>query len=345
MISNYNGTTLFGENVGGTQLKPVFSQLNQPNGYNDVASGDTIHLEGAVANYNAVSLTKKLVIIGPGYFLPDNPNTSNDLLEAKLDYIYFDDIVGSSSEGSQILGVHITNSPGISIYNISNITIKRCRIDYSIYVGYDNSNIFIVGNFFSNINSNTTPAINVSSVGFPASFIFNNNISQRVLALFSGSTIYVATECKNNVFDCPALSGGNYSIKMFCNNFLNNILKTPGATVDINNGVTGSGVDYNISASASGQFGTGLNNIVVANQTTLFVTSLSNDGKYQLKAASPGSGNGSDNTDRGAFGGLSPTSKYTLSGLAAIPVVYDIKTSGVADATGLPVIIKARTIQ
>lgn len=344
ILSNYNGSTLYGENMGGTSDNPVFSQLTQPNTLNTVQNGDTLHLEGAVDTYDPVVLVKKLTIIGAGYYLPDNPNTSNNLLETKLSYITLSSTANSSSQGSQLIGVHVTSSNGISISNISDITIKRCRIDYDIYVGYANSGIRILQNFFANTTS-TASAISISSNGFPADFIFNNNICQRTLLLFNGANVYVADQCKNNVFDCPALTGGSPSIKLFCNSFLNNILKTTAATVEINNNVQGSNVDYNISASAAGQFGTTLNNLVVTNQSTLFISSLSPDGRYQLLAGSQGIANGSDGGDRGAFGGIAPQNKYTLSGLGPIPVIYDIRTSGIADATGLPVTIKARTIK
>lgn len=79
--------------------------------------------------------------------------------------------------------------------------------------------------------------------------------------------------------------------------------------------------------------------------STLFFTSGSADGAYKLKQNSAGSGNGSDGTDLGVFGGQ-PPNRYTLSGLAAIPVVYKLTTSGVAtQQNGLSVTISARTIK
>ncbi len=140
-------------------------------------------------------------------------------------------------------------------------------------------------------------------------------------------TVYNAEECNNNVFDCPAISG-KPSIQMNTTSFKNNILKTPSATVNINANVVSSDVSYNTSASATNQFGTTNNNIVITDMSTLFVDPATNttDGRYQLK---PGSAAGADGTDRGAFGGLAVTNHYTLSGLAAIPVIYNINTSGV----------------
>ena len=86
------------------------------------------------------------------------------------------------------------------------------------------------------------------------------------------------------------------------------------------------------------------NNIVITDISTLFVDPSTNttDGHYQLK---PGSAAGADGTDRGAFGGLAVTNHYTLSGLAPIPVIYNISTSGVGGSGGLNVSVKARSIK
>ena len=49
---------------------------------------------------------------------------------------------------------------------------------------------------------------------------------------------------------------------------------------------------------------------------------------YQILSGSVASNSGSDGTDRGAFGGAPVADRYTLSGLAAIPVIYSVSTSG-----------------
>ena len=100
---------------------------------------------------------------------------------------------------------------------------------------------------------------------------------------------------------------------------------------------------YNIGTLPT-QFGTANNNLVVPAITSLFISNTSPDGAYQVAPASQASNNGSDGTDRGAFGGSAAISRYTLSGLAAIPVIYQITIPG-ATSTNLPVTISARTIK
>jgi hypothetical protein len=297
-------------------------------------------MEGAAIDYSAATITKKLVIIGPGYLLNENPNVSNDALAARLDNIAFN----TGSAGSQLIGVYVYGFYGITI-NVSNITIKRCRIDRSITLANAISDILVLQNFFSNsYNPNdATSAILPNFYGFPTDFVFDNNICKKTLILNSNNTVRTAQEVNNNTFDCLAISG-KPSIQLNTGSFKNNILKTPTATVDINNH-TNNNVSFCVSSSSTGQFGTSNNNKVITSISSIFVTSGTTDGIYQLKSGSAASNNGSDGTDRGAFGGAI-TNHYTLSGLAPVPVIYQLTTSGVATpASGLSVTIKARTIK
>lgn len=337
---NNNATGTYGDNMGGTVTFPVFKQLAEVNSSNLVVPGDTIHLEGSATVYDNATLAKRLIIIGPGYFLNENPNVSTNVLPSTVSYLTYN----NGTQGSQLIGVHVQHSFGIGI-NTSNILIKRCKIDYDVTLTFEISDIRIIQNYFSNVSQNSASAVSGHSFGFPTDVVFNNNICRKTLILRNSSTVYTLLECKNNVFESPAITN-NPSIELNAGSFQNNILVTPNAIVNINNG-TNQNVSFNISASASNQFGMANNNIVVTNMTTLFVDPASNttDGDYQLRSGSPGSNTGSDGTDRGAFGGLAPANRYTLSGLPPIPVIYEITTQGVAGPAGLPVTIKARTVK
>ncbi|MBK6285491.1 MAG: hypothetical protein IPF54_25030 [Draconibacterium sp.] len=81
--SNYNGTTLWGSNFGGNPAYPVFKQIDQAIAWSSVMDSDTIHVESSQFIYTAATITKKVVLIGPGFFLPDNSKTGNNLLDAR----------------------------------------------------------------------------------------------------------------------------------------------------------------------------------------------------------------------------------------------------------------------
>ena len=87
-------------------------------------------------------------------------------------------------------------------------------------------------------------------------------------------------------------------------------------------------IAYNIGTQPT-QFGTDDHNLVVPAIPSIFVTSKSPDGAYQIAQGSVANNSGSDGTDRGALGGAAVSGRYTLSGMAAIPVIYEITTSGV----------------
>src|SRR4051812_28120195 len=70
------------------------------------SSGDTLHLEGSPTSYGSMTCTKKLVIIGPGFFLSQNPNTQALKQTARVDNISFN--VGSA--GSEIMGLDFNGS-------------------------------------------------------------------------------------------------------------------------------------------------------------------------------------------------------------------------------------------
>jgi hypothetical protein len=336
--SNYNGTTLWGDNFGGSATYPVFKELNQANTSNLIhpSVGDTIYIEGSPQTYSGATITKKLVIIGPGYFLEQNPNSSNDRQAATFtDDIEFE----TGSAGSELIGVQFNSRDPNIIIRTGNITIKRCFLEDRIHLERDISNIYILQNFFSNTHASTSTALYIQTNADVTDIYFNNNVCRRSLIIPDNNSIF---ECKNNVFDLTAIPNG-YSIEMIASTFQNNILKNPTATVRL----VGGTISHNISASVTNQFGTANNNIVVTDMGSLFVDPAPNstDGDYKLQQTQPANYSGSDGTERGAFGGASVLNRYTLSGLPAIPVIYEVNTSGIATQAGLEVNIKARTIK
>lgn len=338
--SNYDGITFFGDNYGGTPSFPVFSEINEAMAYPNVIDGDTLHIEGSTIDYANATITKQLVIIGPGYFLTENPDVSNNTYDAKIGWISFE----SGSEFSQVIGMNIVNngssSTGTIYLEVNEITIKRCRIARDIDFDSELSGFYILQNFFSNILES-----NAFSLGVPSSFvppqdvIFNNNICEKKLIWSNSNFTGTILECKNNIFNGPA---NELNLEFNVGSFQNNILRAPGITANINNG-TNNNVQYN-TVSLSNVFDGTTGNLWVPNMAALFVTNGTTDGSYQLQSDSTFNEVGSDGEERGAYGGVVVSNRYNLSGLAAIPVVYEVTTTGVSEAgTGLPVTIKART--
>lgn len=343
--SNYDGSTLWGDNFGGTAAYPVFAQINQAVAFGIVNDGDTLHVEGSTVIYAAATITKRLIIIGTGYFLTNNPKVSNNVLEAHIARVYFN----AGSENSQLIGVSIVNAGNAAdrdVYiNVNGITVKRCRIEGQVVFGFPLSDVYILQNFFSNVVTNNALATNGNALFTPPTdIIFNNNICQKTFTwgtpLANPTTMWPILQCNNNVFDGPD-NLANPNLAFSTSEFKNNILMPTNAVVKI--AATPGNVSYNI-GTLSTQFGTADNNLVVPAITTLFATPSTPDASYQIADGTVADNSGSDGTDRGAFGGTAVTSRYTLSGLAAVPVIYQITSPG-ATSTTLPVTIQARTIK
>jgi hypothetical protein len=330
--SNYNGTTLWGDNFGGTASYPVFTQIDSALAAGSrklVASGDTLYVEASPITYNYATIDRKLIIIGSGYFLSQNPHVSSITDSSSIGTVNFN----TGSEGSQIIGMSEVVGGNNFAINVNDITIKRCNVHHAIQITSNLNNVYILENFFYPIVSNLNAL--GGSAPYPTDLVFNNNICQKTL-IWGGSFL----QCNNNTFDGPANT--TLTLQFTTSEFKNNILKSSNSTTNINNG-SNLNVSYNIGTSAS-QFGTDNNNVVVTNISSLFMNSASPDGMYQVASGSIAVNSGSDGSDRGAFGGAAVTDRYTLSGLAAIPVIYSVSIPG-ATATDLPVTIQARTIK
>ncbi len=326
--SNYDGSTLWGDNFGGTQSYPVFAQINQV--INLASSGDSIYVEASPIRYADASLDRKLIIIGAGYFLSRNPHVSTNTDSSFVGEMDFN----AGSEGSQLIGMTNVGFEEYVSIGVNDITIKRCYLSNAIHIATNLNSVYIIQNFI-NVNATNATALGGNGIGYvyPTDLIFNNNICKNTLVWSA------ILQCNNNTFDGPA---NNLDLSFTTSEFKNNILKALNATTNINNG-TNLNVSYNIGTLAA-QFGTANNNILVSAINTIFVTSSSLDGIYQVADGSVADNSGSDGTDRGAFGGAPVKDRYTLSGLAAIPVIYSVTTPG-ATATNLPLTIQARTIK
>ena len=138
------------------------------------ASDDTIYVEASPVSYttgSGVHVDKKLIIIGPGYFLDGstgNANMQANPNTALIMDIYFD----PGSENSVISGVQIGTGAGILHIRASNITVKRnyfmgrLSIDNSTAI----SNILVTQNYFS-----AQDIIHGASMASVSSSIISNN--------------------------------------------------------------------------------------------------------------------------------------------------------------------------
>lgn len=91
---------------------------------------DTIHVEASPDQYSDITLNKQVTIIGPGYFLTDNPGFQVNNNTATLSDVTF----AQGSSGSRIMGITISGSSHNIFFSQSwdgeDILVKRCNITY-----------------------------------------------------------------------------------------------------------------------------------------------------------------------------------------------------------------------
>lgn len=305
-------------------------------------AGDTIQVAGAAIPYAGASIAKQLVLIGPGYFLGENPQTQNNKSPARINSsITF----AAGSNGSFIMGFQLEGTDIISLATgVSNIVIKRnyftsttrgIQFNATFNAGA-NSNILVQQNYFTGIvwdNSYLNTNTGIS--------LLNNYIGGTIDGLESSNLII-----KNNVVK---VSGNAVFSGTLANSTIqNNIFifgTTPSATgLGGSNSFTNNLCDETI-------FGTSNSNQASVNMATVFVLDpaaalplgTSQDGRWKLAAGSPALAAGFAGEDCGMYGGTDP---YVLSGIPPVPAIYElIVPSSATQSGGLNVTVKAKTHQ
>lgn len=295
--------------------------------HDSCAAGDTIYAEGTPNTYGTLNITKKITIIGPGYYLAQNPQTQATLVSALFQTIN----CNSGSAGTLLTGLDV----GVINISDNNIVLKRNRMwgysSYALNLNSNVSNILVVQNYISN---NSYP-LSISS-GCNNIIVSNNYIEQysgggwQIISMSATSAALIT----NNV-----IYGAASNDYLTLNNatFNNNIL------VGFSGAIVGANNSQNNNLSSGAQLDTTGGNVhhnqINVNMANVFVGTGSNDGKYKLKAGSPAIGAGYNSEDCGMFGGSDP---YVLSGLPTVPSIYYIAvpTSGYGT---LPVHVKIKS--
>ncbi len=295
-----------------------FTSLNAAR---DSASvGDTLYIEGSATSYGSFDLNKKLVLIGPGYFLTENDTSQAQKQMAILGQTW----IRSAAAGSVVTGLYVA---GYILNQASNVVITRNRVtdtSYGIGVAWDIENIHdvvISQNYCDEISKNR----NARDV-----LIFNNIVIDKIE--MGTSYEHFTGEIKNNVV-------GNF-IQTANSQVKNNIIyNTNGGGYKI----SGQGNTYQYNLFAGSSVPSGIGNVANVDMNAVFADfeSKNVDNNFMLKEGSPASGAGENGTDCGAFGGDQP---YVLSGIPGVPHIYEaiIPTSASGDS-GLKVYLKIKT--
>lgn len=311
--------------------------------HDSASIGDTIHIEPSATAYAGITMRKRLVLIGPGFYLGENPNTQANKQTSIVNglTLYFD------ASGSVIMGLDF-NANSVNIY-ANDIVVRRNKFSSpngatadwstgSVQLYYFNSsgnppvqNIIITQNYGLRVD------VNYASSGI---LISNNFISYYAYAGegTTATSLFVQANAiaiiQNNIIRRGAFSANNSSI-------INNIMLAGTFSG------TGNLVSNNIGNST--QFGTSNGNQSGVDMASVFLgsgTGVSPDGQWKLAAGSPAIAAGYGSTpqnpvDAGIFSGQTP---YTLSGIPPVPAVYFFENKPIGSNTDpITVTIKVKS--
>lgn len=330
----------FGNPLSGTDY------VNFTAAYNAAAAGDTI-LMFPNTTLNG-TLTKKLVIIGPGNWLdPTTTPKGNANMQAFPGYVTLNTVIlNPGSEGTVIAGMQ-----GGTVYvNANNIKILR-NAHLSVYVCATNT-----ANAVDNLQVLQNYRVVITNYYNNASSCTNVNVSNNLITQFStgiGNT-YSGLIANNvwawdNTQSSGNLNGGsttfstNNSIELGAGAYLlqNNIFLSYNSNVANSNynyyyfSNGGNSVfNYNLILQAnsgpSQTWGAGTGNVItpIANAANIFeafplIGTTSADARFQLKAGSPALTVGAGGTPIGMYAGTYP---YKLSTIPAIPSIYSLSS-------------------
>ena len=301
--------------------------------HDGAAAGDTLYLESSPTSYGAVTCSKKLYIIGTGYFLDQNLNLQAFTLPSKVDQIY----LNAGSTGSVVEGLSF-NGSGVSI-SVSDVVIRRNNFasangttaDYStgaVNINSPSSNILITQNYGLTISNNGTSTGILITNNYLAYHGYAGETTAGTFLQLSATTVAIV---KNNIFRRGTVTTYN-------TNLSNNIMYAGFFTG------TGNLVSNNLASGT--QFGTADGNQANVTMANVFIATGTSDNYFQLKPGSPAIGAGFGSTalnpvDAGMYGGSTP---YVLSGMPAIPSIYFFTNQPVgSNSSPISVQIKVRS--
>ena len=270
------------------------------------ANNDIIQLEPG--SHADITLTKPLVVVGPGYFLDRYTGAAAlqaNTTPATMNNVFFN----PGSSGSSISGL----SPGTLYVGVNDVTVQRCNIS-SLNLNY-NSAVGGVSVNNVNIRQNYIFSLTQYTSGVAATnlLVSNNIITGTVSLIYNTSG-----EFRHNVLPYTP----SYSASL--NNF--NVVNNYFGYLYANPTFTNCTVTYNAFRFASAPTaGNNQNNVVETNVFALAPGTVQYDAWSLLKAGTNSlRGAGENGLDIGAFAGNAP---YRLGGLPAIPAIYQLSNS------------------
>ena len=325
MLIFFAGNTAFAKiwRVNNTGVTTDFTTAQAAINAAGVVDGDTIHIEPSGTSYGNLTLTKRLVIIGNGYFLGTSGSNSNPDLQANPATSSIGELyINSGGSNSVIMGMTINDAYiGYSSY-VNNLLFRRNRVITSVYFySAGSTNVQVMQCYIDGSISQTASHTNV--------LIANNIIIQGAIFDADDNGTF-----QNNIMHATGVA---YS-SSFQNFTLRSNILVAGSISSLASCI----VEFNLSYST--QFGTANGNQQNIDMSTVFagyptIGINSYDGRYALKAGSPAIAAGYGSVDCGAYGN---TPAYVKSGMPDVPSIYKLSVPPIVTNNTLSVIVSTK---
>lgn len=308
-----------------------------------VLAGDTIHIEPSSTPYGSFTITKRLVIIGNGYFLNSNNGLQANIFNSDINSTIT--INASSANGSVISGLV---AGAIILSNVSNVTISHCLINSLQATGYTAAGVGVTVKkcFISSIDSGSS----FSGAG-DVTFTIENNIFSSQTGQSSITINLRATS--RGLFRNNTVNSGLTSVTL--NNFyVSNNIFTVSTTQPLggNNNIIRNNLNAGTGLVNSGGNTNNLNGVSMIDTFDGPLTgtgpTATGDARFKLKTTgSPAAAAGETigTVANPACGAIGATDPYRLSGIPPVPSIYllTVPVSVSPTATSMDITISTRS--
>jgi len=242
-------------------------------------------------------------------------------------------VLTAEASGSQFHGIVITGE--LRLDNVSNTYFKRCKVNSTIHLSGSGDLNIISESDINNVYNNESlyGGVGRPSNGITTKILIHNNIIRGIISNLKDAIF------NNNVF---TYNGNNLTMYTSWCIFSSNVFFILNATLDIDDsyGNTYNNFNNNLfhrdfrapSQSSNCMVSNNIENVPLGN---IFVDQV----KWQLTDDSPGKNAGSDGTDVGIYGGISPAKEDRIP---IYPSIKEFLVGSTTDSEGnLQVRIKA----
>lgn len=330
LLGCFSQITIFATVITVDNNTPSMGDFTSLQAAHDAAiAGDTILVFPSSVHYQAITLSKKLIIIGAGSELIGN---------TKITYLTGNLVFGPGSDGSVVSSFGSAYGALVVEINANSIEVKRTHVK-NIVIHENKSNAVITGCQIRWTESEgVTELILIQQAG---NVLVSNNYIRGANNRAGIRAIDSDVHILNNILHF----GGPYSWDDHSIIYQNSTVTATNNIFVVGKMTEGDPCPYNYNICCNTGTGIscglwcGIGNISNIYSSLVFIDY--DGGNYKLKPDSPAIGSGEGGTDIGIYGGAMP---YVDGGYPDLPTIYHLEVPLTGNQQdGLDVIIKVKT--